>query len=153
MPWAIKLDHLQPVKLILFINFRLFHFHAGRPILITLERGRLKMGKWNCPNLNQAQDYECLGHLNLTICSHLQGPISSGRLVRPPNSSEMHAELCSVSLPPRCRRFSVPAALRSRSRRPSGLYGLRSVKVTCLHPVESNNGADMNMGSWEGYFL
>ena len=50
---------------------QLFHFHAGRPILITPERGGLEMGKWISPNLGQAGDIECLGHSNWTICSHL----------------------------------------------------------------------------------
>ena len=27
------------------------------------------MGKWNSPNLSQAEDFECLGHSNWTICS------------------------------------------------------------------------------------
>ena len=29
------------------------------------------MGKWISPNLSQAEDFECLGHSNWTICSHL----------------------------------------------------------------------------------
>ena len=72
VPGAFKLDHLQPVKPILFPKFfQLFHFHAGRPILITPGRGGLEMGKWISPNLSQAEDFECLGHSNWTICSHL----------------------------------------------------------------------------------
>ena len=27
------------------------------------------MGKWNSPNLSQAEDFECLGHSNLAICA------------------------------------------------------------------------------------
>ena len=30
---------------------QLIYFHAGRPILITPERGRLKIGKWKSPSL------------------------------------------------------------------------------------------------------
>ena len=38
VPGAFKLDHLQPVKPILFPKFfQLFHFHTGRPFLITPE--------------------------------------------------------------------------------------------------------------------
>ena len=38
VPGAFKQDHLQPIKLILFLNFfQIFHFHTGRPILITPE--------------------------------------------------------------------------------------------------------------------
>ena len=29
------------------------------------------MGKWISPNLRQAEDFECLGHSNWTICSPL----------------------------------------------------------------------------------
>ena len=31
--------------------FLLFHIYTGRPILITPERGRLKIGKWKSPSL------------------------------------------------------------------------------------------------------
>ena len=38
VPGAFKLDHLRPIRPLLFPNFlQLFHFHAGRPILITPE--------------------------------------------------------------------------------------------------------------------
>ena len=41
---AFKLDHLQSVKLILFPKFSNFYiFMLGSPILITPERGRMKM--------------------------------------------------------------------------------------------------------------
>ena len=55
-----------------FLNFFNFDiFILGIPILITPERGRLKMGKWNSPNLSVTQGFECLGHSNWTICSLL----------------------------------------------------------------------------------
>ena len=70
VPGAFKLDHLQPLKQILFPKFfNLYIFILGSPILITPERGRLKMGKWNYPNLSETQGFECLGHSNWTICS------------------------------------------------------------------------------------
>ena len=46
MPGAFKLDHWQPVKLIWSQNISNFlPFILVSPILITPERGRLKMGK------------------------------------------------------------------------------------------------------------
>ena len=47
--WTICTNYISQI-------LQLFHSHAGRPILITPERGRLKMGKWNNPNLSQAED-------------------------------------------------------------------------------------------------
>ena len=38
---------------------------------LSTERGRLKMGKWNSPNLSETQGFECLGNSNWTICSLL----------------------------------------------------------------------------------
>ena len=49
--------------------FQLFHFYPGRPILITPERGRLKIGKGNSPEMDERQGFECLGHSNWTIVS------------------------------------------------------------------------------------
>ena len=70
MPGAFKLDHLQPVKPILSPKFSNFYiFILGSSILITPERGRLKMGKWNSPNLSETTGFESLGHSNWTICS------------------------------------------------------------------------------------
>ena len=37
-------------------------------ILITPEIVRLKMGKWNAPNMCEAQVFQCMGHSNWTIC-------------------------------------------------------------------------------------
>ena len=36
---------------------QIFHFHDGRPILITPERGRLKMIKLNSPNLSERKGF------------------------------------------------------------------------------------------------
>ena len=55
----------------IFHILQLFHFYTGRPILITPERGRLKMGKWKSPNLSEKQGIGCPGHSNWTICSLL----------------------------------------------------------------------------------
>ena len=50
VPGALKLDHLQPVKPILFPKFSNFYIFILRgPILITPERERLKMGSRNSP--------------------------------------------------------------------------------------------------------
>ena len=79
MPGAFKLDHLQPFKPISSPKFfHFFTFMLERPILITQERGSLKMGKGNSPNLRETPDIGCLGHSNWTICS----PLSS---FYPPN--------------------------------------------------------------------
>ena len=52
---------------------QLFDLHTGEPILITPERGRLKIGKRNSPNLSLTKGSQCLGlgHSNWTICSQL----------------------------------------------------------------------------------
>ena len=51
--------------------FQLFYFHAERPILITPEWGRLKMGNVKSPEMDESQGLQCLGHSNRTICSLL----------------------------------------------------------------------------------
>ena len=66
VPGAFKLDHLQSVKPILFPKFSNFYiFIVGSPILITPERGRLKMGNWNSPNLSESQGFQCPGHSDI----------------------------------------------------------------------------------------
>ena len=52
-------------------NFQTFSLLYWGPILITPERGRLKMGKWNSPNQREAKGFQCLGHSNWTICTLL----------------------------------------------------------------------------------
>ena len=52
VPGAFKLDHLHPVNQFYFPNFTTFSLSYWRPILITPESGRLKMGKWNSPILS-----------------------------------------------------------------------------------------------------
>ena len=72
VPGTFKLDHLQPVRPVLFPKFSNFYiFILASPILSTPERRRLKIGKWNSPNLSEAQGFECLWHSNWTICSLL----------------------------------------------------------------------------------
>ena len=53
------------------LNFATSTSLLGSPILITQERGRLKMGKLNSPNLSETQGLEWLGQSNWTICSLL----------------------------------------------------------------------------------
>ena len=64
MALAFKLDHLQPVELLLSFFVpnisQLFHSHTGEPILITPRRERLKMGKWNSPNPSEKQGFQWL---------------------------------------------------------------------------------------------
>ena len=58
VPGAFKLDNLQPVKPLLFPQFsNFFTFILERPILITPERGRLKMGKWKSPNPRERHQF------------------------------------------------------------------------------------------------
>ena len=52
-------------------NFQTFSLSYWGPILITPERGRLKMGKWKYPNLSETKVFQCLGHSNWTICRRL----------------------------------------------------------------------------------
>ena len=69
VPGTFKFDIFQAFAPITFPKFcNLFTFILERPILITPEKGRLKMGKWNSPNLSKAGDFEWLGHSNWTIC-------------------------------------------------------------------------------------
>ena len=68
VPGASKLDHLQPVKPILFWNFSNFWLsYWGVPIPYYPR----KMRKWNSPNLSKTEGFECKGHSNWTICNHL----------------------------------------------------------------------------------
>ena len=68
VPWAFKLDHLQPVELILFHNFSNFLiFILGSPFLITPESGKWEKGIH--PKMDETQGflYLGLGHSNWTI--------------------------------------------------------------------------------------
>ena len=73
-----KLDHLQPVRLILSHKFSIFlSFILGGPIPYYprerkkgSSRGR-KWGKGNHPKVNEKQGFLYLGHSNWTICSLL----------------------------------------------------------------------------------
>ena len=68
MPGAFKLDHLQPFKPILYINFSNFLLlYWGRAIPYYPR----KMRKWNSPNQSDAVGIRCLGHSNWTLCSPL----------------------------------------------------------------------------------
>ena len=70
VPGAFELDHLQPVKLNLSLNFStILIFILGIPFLITPER--VKWEKGNHPTIDQIQRFQCLGHSNWTICSLL----------------------------------------------------------------------------------
>ena len=72
-PGAFKLDHLQPVKLILFqkiSNFLLFIL--GGPIsYYPRERKEGKWGKGKHPKVNETLGFQTLGHSNWTTCSLL----------------------------------------------------------------------------------
>ena len=72
VPGAIKLDHLQPFKPLLFWNFsNFFTFILGSPFLLPQ---RANFGSWENfppPNMDETEGFECLGHSNWTICSPL----------------------------------------------------------------------------------
>merc|ERR1712214_148241 len=51
--------------------FQLFHFHTGRPILITPESQLWEKGNFSTPKLDETEGFQCLGHSNWTICSPL----------------------------------------------------------------------------------
>ena len=70
VPGALKLDHLQPVKLFLSKNISYFLiFKLGLLFLITPERGKWEKGIQ--PKIAETQGFECLGQSNWTICSLL----------------------------------------------------------------------------------
>ena len=78
-PGAFKLDHLQPVKQILFQNISHFYpISNSKPIIFTPETGMeeeaglgLNMRKGNSPKVNETQGLLTLGQSNWTICSLL----------------------------------------------------------------------------------
>ena len=66
------LDHLQPIKPILFLNFsNFFTFILGSQFLLPQ---RANYGSWEnfpSPNMDKTEGFQCLGHSNWTICSPL----------------------------------------------------------------------------------
>ena len=64
-PFAALLAHFVPK------DFQLFHFHSGRPILITPEGKYAEKGILPTPKLDETEGFQCLGHSNWTICSPL----------------------------------------------------------------------------------
>ena len=64
---AFKLDHLHPVRPILFPKSSSFHSDTGRTILIPPQRERLKMGKWESPTQGERGRFQRLGHSNWTV--------------------------------------------------------------------------------------
>ena len=48
--------------------FHLFHFHTGRPILITPEGQYGEKGIHPTSKLDETEGFQCLGHSNWTIC-------------------------------------------------------------------------------------
>ena len=47
--------------------FHLFHFHTGRPILITPESQWWEKGIHSTPKVNETGGFQCLGHSSWTI--------------------------------------------------------------------------------------
>ena len=69
VPGAFKLDHLQPVKPILFFKFyNFFTFILGANSYYAGE-GWLKMGKWKSPFMGERKGFQCLGYSTWTMCS------------------------------------------------------------------------------------
>ena len=75
VPGAFKLDHLQPVKPILFPNFSTFYiFILGSPFLLPQTRGLIIMGRGDSHNSKNGWDWGVsvpMGHSNWTTCSPL----------------------------------------------------------------------------------
>ena len=70
------------------------------PILITPERERLKMGKWNSPNLSEKQGFQCFWHSNWTIWSlSSQFSLVSKHAVCPPNNETRCKRKINVNRP------------------------------------------------------
>ena len=57
-PFAALLAHFGPE------DFKLFHFHSGRAILITPEGYFGEKGIHQTPKVDEAEGIECLGHSN-----------------------------------------------------------------------------------------
>ena len=72
VPGALKLDHLQPFKPILFWNFsNFFTFILGSQFWLPQ---RANNGSWEnfpFPNMDWTEGFQCLGHPNWTSCSPL----------------------------------------------------------------------------------
>ena len=69
---AFKLDHLQPIKLILFPNFSIFFtFILGGQFLLPQRANNGKREIHPTPKLNETEGFQCLWHSNWTICSPL----------------------------------------------------------------------------------
>ena len=64
-PFAVHSVHF--IQIIL----QLFHFHTGRPILITPEGQLSEKGILPTSKLNETEGFQCLGHSNWAICSPL----------------------------------------------------------------------------------
>ena len=72
MPGALKLDHMQPFKPILFWNFsNSFTFMLGSPFLLPQRANNGKREILATSNLDETEGFQCLGHSNWTICSPL----------------------------------------------------------------------------------
>ena len=71
MPGAFKLDHLQPLKPILFSRFQTFSLlyweaNSYYPRGLIMEKGILPTSE-----MDDTHEFDCLGHSNWTICSLL----------------------------------------------------------------------------------
>ena len=93
VPGAFKLDHLQPVQLILLPNFPTFlSFILGGPISYypsERKKGSSRGWKWEKgihTKVNETQGFQYLGHSNWTICS-------------------LFSRFCSLIFPPSCLSY------------------------------------------------
>ena len=72
MPVAVKLDHLQLIKPLLFPNFYNFcTFILGGQFLLPQRANNRKRGILTTSKLDDTDVFQCLGHSNWTICSPL----------------------------------------------------------------------------------
>ena len=65
--WGIQTRPFAALK----ANFALKSFQLWTFLLSPFPLFPRKMRKWNCPNLSETQESQCLGHLTWIICSHL----------------------------------------------------------------------------------
>ena len=79
MPGAFKLDHLHPIKPLLFWKFfNFFTFILGGQFLLPQRANNGKRENHPTPKVDEKKGFQCLGHSNWTICIPFS-PFCSGK--------------------------------------------------------------------------
>ena len=110
--------------------FQLFHFHTGRPILITPEGQYWEKGNFSTPKLDETEGFQCLGHSNWTICS----PLSHFCFQIFPTFTLSYWETNSYY--PRMPRLGKGQFLNSKTGWDRGFPVPRAFKLDHLQPIE-----------------